>query len=68
MPPAVIGISRRQDSLLREYLRVLIKSKWVVIVTVSLFVSVVTISTLRSTPHLRSGWQHRHQQDGSGHF
>jgi succinoglycan biosynthesis transport protein ExoP len=39
-----------QDSLLREYVRVLIKSKWVVITTVLLFVSVVTISTLRTTP------------------
>src|SRR5579872_1176043 len=39
-----------QDSLLRDYLRVLIKSKWVVITTVLLFVSVVTISTLRTTP------------------
>ena len=38
------------DSLLREYVRVLIKSKWVVITTVLLFVSVVTISTLRTTP------------------
>jgi len=39
-----------QDSLLREYLRVLIKSKWVVITTVLLFVGVVSISTLRTTP------------------
>ncbi len=39
-----------QDSLLRDYLRVLIKSKWVVITTILLFVSVVTISTLRTTP------------------
>ena len=39
-----------QDSLLRDYLRILIKSKWVVITTVLLFVSVVTISTLRTTP------------------
>src|SRR6202166_2874860 len=38
-----------QDSLLRDYLRVLIKSKWVVVTTVLLFVSVVTISTLRTT-------------------
>ncbi len=38
------------DSLLREYVRVLIKSKWVVVITVLLFVSVVTISTLRTTP------------------
>src|SRR5271170_2888352 len=39
-----------QDSLLREYVRVLIKSKWVVIASVVLVVGVVTISTLRSTP------------------
>ena len=43
------GVSN-QDSLLREYLRVLIKSKWVVIASVALVVGVVTISTLRSTP------------------
>ncbi len=39
-----------QDSLLREYMRVLIKSKWVVIGSVALVVAVVAISTLRSTP------------------
>ena len=39
-----------QDSLLREYMRVLIKSKWVVIASVALVVGVVAISTLRSTP------------------
>ncbi len=39
-----------EDSLLREYVRVLIKSKWVVIASVVLVVGVVTISTLRSTP------------------
>jgi succinoglycan biosynthesis transport protein ExoP len=39
-----------QDSLLREYVRVLIKSKWVVVASVALVVGVVTISTLRSTP------------------
>ena len=39
-----------EDSLLREYVRVLIKSKWVVIASVALVVGVVTISTLRSTP------------------
>jgi succinoglycan biosynthesis transport protein ExoP len=39
-----------QDSVLREYVRVLIKSKWVVIASVLLVVGVVTISTLRSTP------------------
>jgi succinoglycan biosynthesis transport protein ExoP len=39
-----------QDSLLREYVRVLIKSKWVVIASVVVVVGVVAISTLRSTP------------------
>jgi len=39
-----------QDSLLREYIRVLIKSKWVVVASVALVVGVVTVSTLRSTP------------------
>src|SRR5580692_23592 len=39
-----------QDSLLREYLRVLIKNKWVVIGSLLLVLGVVTISTLRSTP------------------
>jgi succinoglycan biosynthesis transport protein ExoP len=39
-----------QDSLLREYVRVLIKSKWVVIASVALVVAIVVISTLRSTP------------------
>ncbi len=39
-----------QDSLLREYVRVLIKSKWVIIASVVLVVGVVAISTLRSTP------------------
>ena len=39
-----------QDSLLREYLRVLIKNKWVVIGSLVLVMGVVAISTLRSTP------------------
>jgi polysaccharide biosynthesis transport protein len=39
-----------QDSVLREYLRVLIKRKWVVISSIVLIVGVVAISTLRSTP------------------
>jgi polysaccharide biosynthesis transport protein len=39
-----------QDSVLREYIRVLIKSKWVVIASVALIVGVVAISTLRTTP------------------
>ncbi len=39
-----------QDSLLREYTRVLIKSKWIVIGSLLAVVGIVTISTLRSTP------------------
>jgi polysaccharide biosynthesis transport protein len=39
-----------QDSVLREYLRVLIKRKWVVISSLVLIIGVVGISTLRSTP------------------
>src|SRR5579864_529723 len=48
--PAAYPGSSTQDSLLREYMRVLIKSKWVVIASVALVLVVVTISTLRSTP------------------
>jgi polysaccharide biosynthesis transport protein len=48
-PGAYPGVPT-QDSLLREYVRVLIKSKWVVITSVVLVVGVVAISTLRSTP------------------
>ena len=39
-----------QDSVLREYFRILIKRKWVIVSSVVLIVGVVTISTLRSTP------------------
>jgi len=38
-----------QDSILREYLRVLIKRKWVVVSSLALIFSVVAIATLRST-------------------
>src|SRR5216684_2633564 len=38
-----------QDSVLREYLRVLIKRKWVVIGSVAIIFGVVAIATLRST-------------------
>jgi uncharacterized protein involved in exopolysaccharide biosynthesis len=48
--PSAYPAVTAQDSLLREYMRVLIKSKWVVIVSVALVVGVVTISTLRTTP------------------
>jgi len=39
-----------QDSALRDYLRVLIKRRWVVLSSLLLIVGVVVISTLRSTP------------------
>jgi exopolysaccharide transport family protein len=39
-----------QDSLLREYLRILLKRKWVIVGSLALIVGVVTLSTLRSTP------------------
>ena len=39
-----------QDSVLREYTRILLKRKWVVISSILLVVGVVAISTLRSTP------------------
>jgi exopolysaccharide transport family protein len=39
-----------QDSVLREYLRVLIKRKWVVVSSLGLIFAVVAIATLRSTP------------------
>jgi succinoglycan biosynthesis transport protein ExoP len=48
--PNAYPVITAQDSLLREYMRVLIKSKWVVIASVLLVVGVVTISTLRTTP------------------
>jgi succinoglycan biosynthesis transport protein ExoP len=38
------------DSLAREYLRVLLKRKWVIIGSVAAIFAVVAISTLRSTP------------------
>ncbi len=39
-----------QESSLREYWRVLLKRKWIVLGSVAMIVGVVTISTLRSTP------------------
>lgn len=38
------------DSVLRDYLRVVVKHKWVIVGCLALIVGVVTISTLRSTP------------------
>jgi polysaccharide biosynthesis transport protein len=39
-----------QDSLLNEYLRTLIKRKWVILASVATIVSIVTICTLRTPP------------------
>ncbi len=39
-----------QDSILRDYLRVLIKRKWVVVGTLALVFGAALIATLRSTP------------------
>jgi len=39
-----------QDSVLREYLRVLIKRKWIVISSVTVIFGVVAIATLKSIP------------------
>jgi len=39
-----------QDSVLREYFRVLIKRKWTVLSTLAIIFGVVTIATLRKTP------------------
>ena len=39
-----------QDSVLREYLRVLIKRKWVVVSSLAIIFAAVAIATLRSTP------------------
>ncbi len=39
----------QQDSILREYLRVLIKRKWIVLSCLAIIFSLVAISTLRST-------------------
>jgi exopolysaccharide transport family protein len=39
-----------QDSILREYLRVLIKRKWIVLGTLMLVFGAVLIATLRTTP------------------
>jgi exopolysaccharide transport family protein len=39
----------QQDSVLREYLRVLIKRKWIVLASLAIIFSVVAIATLRAT-------------------
>lgn len=44
------SLNEGQDSFLREYLRVLIKRRWIIVGSLLLIVGVVAISTLRSTP------------------
>lgn len=48
--PAVYSPLPAQDSVLREYLRVLIKRKWVIISTLAVVFGAVAIATLRTTP------------------
>jgi polysaccharide biosynthesis transport protein len=47
--PGTYPLLPAQDSVLREYLRVLIKRKWVVIASLALIFGVVAIATLRTT-------------------
>jgi polysaccharide biosynthesis transport protein len=47
--PSSYPVLPAQDSVLREYLRVLIKRKWVVITSLVLIFGVVAIATLRAT-------------------
>ena len=48
--PSVYPVLPTQDSVLREYLRVLIKRKWVAIASLVTIFTVVAIATIRSTP------------------
>src|SRR6478736_10577053 len=48
-PPNLYPAPSTQDSILREYLRVLIKRKWVVVFSLALIFALVAIATLRST-------------------
>jgi len=49
LSPGIYPLLPAQDSVLREYLRVLIKRKWVVIASLALIFGVVAIATLRAT-------------------
>jgi exopolysaccharide transport family protein len=40
---------RSQDSLVREYFRVLVKRRWVVFITIAVIFGAVTVATLRTT-------------------
>src|SRR5882672_7324401 len=48
--PTVYSPLPSQDSVLREYLRVLIKRRWVIISTLAVVFGAVAIATLRTTP------------------
>ncbi len=58
---ALYNVLPSQESTLREYMRVLIKRKWMVIaVAVGIFMA-VAIASLRQTPNLRSSRPNRCQ-------
>ena len=63
--PSYLARYPAQDSVLREYLRVLIKRKWVVISCLAIIFGVVALATLRSTRIYDAYRHHRHQQDRS---
>src|SRR5215471_7045444 len=49
LPSPYSAVPAQQDSVLREYLRVLIKRRWAVLSTLALIFSLVAIATLRAT-------------------
>ena len=49
LPSPYSALPAQQDSVLREYLRVLIKRRWAVLSTLALIFSLVAIATLRAT-------------------
>src|SRR5215469_12884970 len=49
LPSPYSAVPAQQDSVIREYLRVLIKRKWTVLFTLALIFSLVAIATLRTT-------------------
>ena len=50
LAPGVYAPLPTHDSIVREYLRILIKRKWVVLGSLAVIFGVVAIATLRSTP------------------
>lgn len=47
--PSIYSTMPSQDSVLREYLRVLIKRKWIVVSSLAIIFGAVTLATMRST-------------------